>query len=142
MCIRDRTNVGKNYCYRSISLILTLKQNMLITLTSWLRLVFILSPKSQFPVDFIYALHFFSLRFETLFITRRFNWALPHLLRSKRRDTRQNVFSFTIPFVSYNTEHIFAKMFIKNLQLIVLLDVCLRLQAGIGLVQLHTNMFH
>ena len=37
------TNVGKNL-YRSISLILTLEQNILITITSWQPLVFILSP--------------------------------------------------------------------------------------------------
>ena len=30
-------------------------------------------PKSQFPVDFSCALYTFSLRFEMLFITRRFN---------------------------------------------------------------------
>ena len=59
------------------------------------------------------ALHIFSLRFEMLFITHRFNWALLHLLRFKRRDTRQNVFSFT--FVSsYKTGLLFAKIFSMN----------------------------
>ena len=59
------------------------------------------------------ALHIFSLHFEMLFITHRFNWALLHLLHFKRRDTRQNVFSFT--FVSsYNTGLLFAKIFSMN----------------------------
>ena len=40
---RFPTNVGKNL-YRSICLILTLEQNILITITSWQPLVFILSP--------------------------------------------------------------------------------------------------
>ena len=123
------TNVGKN-CYCSISLVLTLEQNILITITSQQPLVFILSPSLQLiSAD---ALHIFSLRFEMLFITHRFNWALLDLLRFKRRDTRQNVFSFT--FVSsYNTGLLFAKIFSMNWQLKTLLDFCLRLQAGIGL---------
>ena len=108
------TNVGKNR-YRSISLILTLEQNVLITITSWQPLVFILNPSFlSISAD---ALHIFSLRFEALFITCRFNWALLHLLRFKRQDTSQNVFSFTFAFVSYNTGLIFAKIFSKNLRL-------------------------
>ena len=52
------TNVGKN-CYCLISLILTLEQNILVTITSWQPLVFILS--SQFPVDSSCCLvHFFT----------------------------------------------------------------------------------
>ena len=46
------------------------------------------------------------LRFETI-INHRFNWALLQLLRFKRRDTRQNVLSFTFAFVSYNTQDVF-----------------------------------
>lgn len=108
---------------------LTLKQNILITITSQQPLVF--SP--SFLLISADALHIFSLRFEMLFITHRFNWALLHLLRFKRRDTHQNVFSFT--FVSsYNTGLIFAKIFSMNWQLKTLLDFSLRLQAGIGLV--------
>ena len=51
------------------------------------------------------------LCFET-FISRRFNWALLQLLRVKRQETCQNVFSFT--FASYNTGLIFAKIYSKN----------------------------
>lgn len=104
------TNVGKN-CYCSISLVLTLEQNILIIITSQQPLVFILSP--SFLLISADALHIFSLRFETLFITHRFNWALLHLLRFKRWDTRQNVFSFTFAS-SYNTGLIFAKIFSMN----------------------------
>ena len=101
-----------------LSLILTLEQNILITITSWQPLVFILSSS----VDSADALHIFSLCFETLFVTRQFNWALLHLLRFKRRDTRQNVFSFT--FVSYNRTY-FCQIFSKNWQLKTLLTfVC------------------
>ena len=84
------TNVRKNP-YRSISLILTLEQNILITITSWQPLIFILSSHGfqLMPCTF--------LRFET-FITRRFNWALLQLLHFKRWDTRQNVLSFTFAF--------------------------------------------
>ena len=85
---------------------------MPITITSWQPLVFILSP--SFLLILAHALHIFSLRFETLFITRRFNWALLHCLRFKRWDAYQNVFSFTFAFVSYNTGLIFAKTFSKN----------------------------
>ena len=102
------TNVEKNR-YLLISLILTVEQNILITITSWQPLVFILSPSFLL----ISADAIFSLRFET-FITRGFNWALLHLLRFKRRNTRQNVLSFTVTFVSYNTGYIFAKIFSKN----------------------------
>ena len=56
------TNVGKNR-YHSISLILTLEQNILITITSWQLLVFILSPSFlSIPAT---ALHIFSLRYYT-----------------------------------------------------------------------------
>ena len=84
------TNVGKNR-YHPISLILTLEQNILITITSWQPLIFILSSHGfqLMPCTF--------LRFET-FITRRFNWALLQLLHFKRWDTRQNVLSFTFAF--------------------------------------------
>ena len=102
------TNVGMNR-YRSICLILTLEQNMLITITSWQPLVFY--PKSQFPVNFSWCLaNFFYFVFET-FITRRFNWALLHLLRSKRQDTRQNVFSFTFPI----TQDLFLPQFLARI---------------------------
>ena len=104
------TNIGINL-YRSISLVFTLEQNILITITSLQPLVFTLSPSFlSISGD---ALHSFSLHFEAV-IARQFNWPLLHLLRFKRRDTRQNVFSFTFAFVSYNTGLIFAKMFSKN----------------------------
>ena len=104
------TNVRKNRC-RLISLILTLEQNILITITSWQPLVSILSPRLlSISAD---ALHIFSLSFE-MFIARWFNWALLDLLGFKRRDTRQNVLSFTFAFVSYNTGYIFVKIFSKN----------------------------
>ena len=82
---------------------------VIIMITSWQPLVFILSPR--FLSISATALHIFSLRFEMLIITHRFNWALLHLLRFKRRDTRQNVCSFTFAFVSYNTGLIFAQFF-------------------------------
>ena len=85
---------------------------MQITITSWQPLVFIVSP--SFLLISARALHIFSLCFETLFITRRFNWALLNCLQFKRRDACQNVFSFTFAFVSYNTGLIFAKTFSKN----------------------------
>jgi len=73
---KSSTNIGKNL-YRSISLILTLEQNIPVTITSWQPLVFILSPSFlSISAD---ALHIFSLHFET-FTTHRFNWALLHLL--------------------------------------------------------------
>ena len=90
--------VGENH-YRLISLILMLEQNILITITSWQPLVFIASP--SFLSISAHVLHIFSRRFETLFITCRFNWALLHLLRFKRQDTCQNVFSLTFAFVSF-----------------------------------------
>ena len=63
------------------------------------------------------------------------NWALLHLLRFKRLDTRQDVFSFTFAFVSYNTGLILAKSFSKNSKLKTLLDVCLRLKVVSGSLQ-------
>ena len=104
------TNIEKNP-YRSISFVLTLEQNMVTTITSCQLLVFIVSP--SFLLIAADALHIFSLHFETLLITHRFGFCLT-FLRSKRQDARQNVFSFTFPFVSYNTGLIFAKFFSKN----------------------------
>ena len=70
-----------------------------------------------------------------LFISLWFNWALLHLLRFKRPDTRQDVFSFTFAFVSYNTGLILAKIFGKNSKLKTLLDACSQLQAVLGSLQ-------
>ena len=64
------TNVSENR-YRSIFLNLMLEQNILIMITTWQTILFILSP------SFLSI----SRRFEMLFITRRFNWALLQLLR-------------------------------------------------------------
>ena len=100
------TNVGKNR-YRSISLILMLEQHILIMITSWQPLVFILSPSFlSIPATALHILHFV--------ITRRFNWALLHLLRSKGGIHARMSFFFTLAFVSYNTGFIFAKSFSKH----------------------------
>ena len=72
------TNVSENH-YRSIFLNLMLEQNILIMITTWQTILFILSP--SFLSISAHALHIFSRRFEMLFISRWFNWALLQLLR-------------------------------------------------------------
>ena len=77
--LMSSTNVSKNR-YRSISLNLMLEQNILITITTWQTILFILSP--SFLSISAHTLHIFHvvLKCWTL-ITRRFIWALLQLLR-------------------------------------------------------------
>ena len=76
--------------------------------TSWQPLVY------SFLSISVDALNIFSLRFEK-FITRQLNWALLHLLRLKRRDTRQNVFLLLLLLFPITHDRlIFAKIFSKN----------------------------
>ena len=102
---------------RIVIVFVALKQNILITITSWQPLIFILSPSSGQSLA----------HFSSSLLTG--GLALTLVKRYKLRDTCQNVFSFTFSFVSSNTGLIFARMSLK-----VLLDVCLRLQLGIGLI--------
>ena len=126
------TNVAKNR-YRSISLNLTLEQNILIlTITTQQTLLFIVSPSFLSIAALPYT---FSRRFKTLFITRRFNWALLHLLRFKRRKIHARMSFLLFLLLLHITQDLFLpKFFSKNSQLKTLLHICLRLQAGIGFV--------